>query len=346
MFWYSTSQGTLTQAMEFNKSTTIYSPMVTGSGACIVHQLLAENLPGYRIRGIPPRETLAPFSLGRYRENADIVHTAPDLGPAVLNDRGISVVTFHGYCLDKESLAHASLAQRMFYRTLLNRAIRQSVSRASAVTAVSNFTAGMIKNHLGFEGDVTVIKNGIDESRFHPSSSHHQGKQCRVLFSGNLSRNKGAHFLQDVSAGLPTGSHLAFTSGLRASRQPASSNGRLVNLGRIPYSDMHRVYQNADILFFPTLREGLGLAAIEAMSCGLPVVTTRCSALPEVVDHGKGGFLCEPNNVKEMLERVRELITNPGLRQEMGQYNREKVLREFRLQKMIDSYSELFRSLS
>lgn len=108
---------------------------------------------------------------------------------------------------------------------------------------------------------------------------------------------------------------------------------------------MHRVYQNADILFFPTLWEGLGLAAIEAMSCGLPVVSIRCSALPEVVDHGKGGFLCEPNDTKEMLARVRELIANPHLRREMGEFNREKVLREFRLQQLLDSYTELFNTL-
>jgi len=81
------------------------------------------------------------------------------------------------------------------------------------------------------------------------------------------------------------------------------------------------------------------------MSCGLPVVSTRCSALLEVVDHGKGGFLCEANDTKEMLARVLELVANPHLRREIGEYNREKVLREFRLQQMLDSYTELFSTL-
>ena len=67
---------------------------------------------------------------------------------------------------------------------------------------------------------------------------------------------------------------------------------------------MHKVYQQSDILFFPTLREGFGLVVAEAMACGLPVVTTDCSSLPELIDHGKGGYLCEPNNLEDMIGRI------------------------------------------
>lgn len=339
----SDSQGTLTEAMEFNN--TIHCPMVTGSGAYIVHQLLAQNFGNYQLTDISPRETLLPPLLGKYARTGGITHTAPDLGPAVIPPESPAVVTFHNYYLDDEAMRAASFAQKLFYSTILKRAVTQSVARATVVTAVSDFTAGLVKNHLGYAGTVEVIKNGVDEARFCPTGEQHQGTDCRVLYSGNLTRRKGAHLIDYIAQGLPAGSHMAITSGLRTD-QLGNADDQIQSLGRIPYEEIHKAYQSADVLIFPTLREGLGLAAVEAMACGLPVVSTRCSALPEVVDHGKGGYLCEPYDGPTLLKRVRELIENPAMRQEMGEYNREKVLREFRLQQMLDSYAELFSGLT
>lgn len=322
----------------------IYSPMVTGSGAYIVHQQLAQGIADYRLQGMPPRRTVFPPLLRRYRCADAIVHTAPDFGPSVLSPENKVVLTFHNYYLDREALRYASFSQRLFYRTVLSHAIKGACKRADAVTAVSDFTASLVKHHLGYAGEVVVIKNGVDERKFFVRSEPHQGRECRVLFAGNLTRRKGAQLLQYIGSGLPAGCHLAYTSGLRRAMS-GHANDKLVQLGRIPHAEMPGIYRGADVLFFPTLREGLGLAAVEAMACGLPVVTTRCSALPEVVEHGKGGYLCEINDGPEMLKRLRQLIDDPHLRQEMGEYNREKVLRDFRLQRMIEDYESLFSAL-
>lgn len=317
--------------------------MVTGSGAYVIHALLAQHIEHYEVAGMAPRLTLFPPLLRRYRKLSPIIHTAPDFGTSLYVRESQAVVTFHSYYLDDEALRYASPAQALFYKTVLDPAIRRSVARADRVTAVSDFVAKQVKEHLNYQGDVVVIKNGVDENSFQMRPSH-SGRQCRILFVGKLMRRKGAHLLNYVANGIQQDCHVAYTGGLRdVSRQ--LDNPKLLPLGRIPHAKMPEVYRDSDILFFPTLREGLGLAAVEAMACGLPVVTTRCSALPEIIDDGKGGYLCDMNDGPQMLKRLRELIENPGVRQEMGEYNREKVLQEFRLGRMVDEYQHLFKSL-
>ena len=92
----------------------------------------------------------------------------------------------------------------------------------------------------------------------------------------------------------------------------------------------------------PTVREGFGLSVAEAMACGLPVVVSDCSSLPELIDHGKGGYLCPVGNVDMFAEKINFLAENPDLRKQMGEYNRAKVEMMFSLDQMIENYKKLF----
>ena len=78
------------------------------------------------------------------------------------------------------------------------------------------------------------------------------------------------------------------------------------------------------------------------MACGLPVVATDCSSLPELIDEGKGGFLCPLGDVDAFAEKINFLAENPQLRREMGEYNRAKVEKMFTLERMVAQYQELF----
>ena len=69
---------------------------------------------------------------------------------------------------------------------------------------------------------------------------------------------------------------------------------------------------------------------------------TERSSLPELIDHGKGGFLCPLGDVDAFAEKVNLLAESPALRREMGEYNRAKVERLFTLERMVLEYEELF----
>lgn len=109
---------------------------------------------------------------------------------------------------------------------------------------------------------------------------------------------------------------------------------------------MPEIYQDADILLFPTVREGFGLAAAEAMASGIPVVTTNCSALPELVHHGKGGYLCSIGNVDDYAKRINFLASSPEIRKKMGEYNRQRIEENFTLSIMINRYEKLFDTVN
>ncbi len=325
----------------------IFSPMATGNGAYVIHKILAKNISGYDVCGYNPYWTLFPPALPvlcRGKEDADLVHTTPDYG-RFFKKKGIPlVITFHGYVLDSFMDSYSSLLQRIHYKTDLRYFTLQALRLADTITSVSKFTAALVRQHTGFTGKIETIYNGIDTSLFRPKHSQLQKGKIKVLFSGNLTRSKGADLIPLIAQQLGKNIEILCTSGLRT-RNTLDPVLNVKNIGSIPYSDMPAIYQQADILLFPTVREGFGLAAAEAMACGLPVVTTNCSSLPELIVHGKGGYLCELGNVNEFASRLNQLADSPKLRHEMGEYNRERVEEKFTLEQMVKEYRKLFEKI-
>jgi glycosyltransferase involved in cell wall biosynthesis len=324
----------------------VVSPMATGSGAYIIHQNLANKIRNYHICVYNPFWTLCPPVLPflcRWQGIPDIIHTTPDYAAFFKRGKIPLVITFHNFVLDKEAIVHETLLQRIHHQTDLRFFTQKALSAATAVTAVSQFTAKLVKKELGYCGNVQVIYNGVDTNMFFTKQKK-ETVLIKVLFSGNLIRRKGVDLLPLIADKLNANIEILYTTGLRTKKKlPAHTN--LKNIGAVPYSYMPKVYQDADILLFPTVREGFGLAAAEAMACGLPVVATNCSSLPELIVNGKGGYLCELGNVDEFAARINELAASPALRREMGEYNRAKVEKMFTLDRMVKEYQDLFQEV-
>lgn len=328
---------------------TVRSVMAYGNGAHIVHAELADALPSYQLRGCNPYLAAIPGlphpGLRRWLADTPIVHLPADYGHVPLPSNSMRVITFHNFYLDPENMARSSLAQRLFYRHVLRRSVIAATGSAHRIVVVSRFLADCVRRHgLAKNTPVEVIYNGIDTQRFHPAENPDQNRPLRVLFVGNPSRRKGFHLLSALAEHLPHGVELAFTTGLR-NEQVQAIHPRLISLGHAPYSEMHRLYQQSDILLFPTYLEGFGLCVAEAMACGLPVVSTNCSAIPELIEHGRGGFLVEPGDFASMLKRILQLLADAELRNDMGQWNRARAIRDFARPRMLNEYQELFGSL-
>jgi len=325
----------------------IISPIPSGCGAYVLHKSLEAGIEGYRVWDYSPYWEYFPFALPLLRggEKPDLVHTTPDHG-LFFHRKGIPlVITAHHIVLDDFMQAYSTPLQRLHYKTDLRCFTLASLKRASVVTSISMSTAKMLRDELGYDKDIRIIYNGIDTNRFLPPSVPPQKTgEIRVLFAGNLTRRKGANLLPAIASRLQPDVRIYYTRGLRkTSPLPALPN--LIDRGYIPAEDMPALYRNADILLFPTVREGFGLAAAEAMACGLPVVATDCSSLPELIDDGKGGFLCPLGDVGAFAEKINFLAENPELRREMGDYNRAKVEKMFTMDRMVMQYRELFEEV-
>jgi colanic acid/amylovoran biosynthesis glycosyltransferase len=104
-------------------------------------------------------------------------------------------------------------------------------------------------------------------------------------------------------------------------------------------------YELSDIYIQPSLYEALGAAAIEASSMELPIIASNVGGLPEVVEHGATGLLVPPNDASAIAQAVMSLANNREKRIRMGQLGREKVIRQFSLEREVKEWLALYEKV-
>jgi glycosyltransferase involved in cell wall biosynthesis len=329
------------------KDQLILSPMARGSGAFVIHRLLERHLSNYSVVPYSSKWIFMPFMLPATASvnGASLLHTVADYARFFYRSPIPMIISFQNYVLDRWMRPYSSFLQRLHYITDLKLWTQLAINRAVKMTAVSRFTANLVKKDMKLSAQIDVIYNGVNTDHFtphlHKIPNH---KEVRVFFSGNLTRRKGAHWIPEIAGYLNKNINIYYTQGLRTRNTlPAMPN--LKSIGSIQFKDMPNHYRQMDILLMPTVREGLSLSVMEAMACGIPIVASDCSSLPEQVDDGKGGFLCPVGDVKAFAEKINILADSPKIRNEMGEYNRFKVEQNFGLEKMINSYQNLFEKI-
>jgi glycosyltransferase involved in cell wall biosynthesis len=111
---------------------------------------------------------------------------------------------------------------------------------------------------------------------------------------------------------------------------------------------IHEILNSTDIFLLPSQREGLPTVILEAMSHGIPVIASDVGGIPELVQHGKTGYLAPPGDCDEFKDKLVHLIKNPQKRKLMGECGRRLVDSQFSLDLMVGSieqkYLELYKS--
>jgi len=323
----------------------IVSPMPTGSGAIVVHRMLEHELQNYTVVPYSPSLTYFPPAL-RWRvprPAADLVHTTPDYAPFMKRAGLPLVTTFHNFVIDDFMAPYSTFLQRLHYRTDLRYFLQKALRIADRVTAVSEFTAGLVRQVLGYGGSIDVIPNGIDTEFFKPAVRRTGNQPLRVLFAGNPSLRKGVQWLPEIARKVQGQATIVCASGLRGDWFAGLEAAGVEMLGRVPYASMPALYQSVDALLLPTVREGDSLAVLEAMSSGLPVIASDCSSLPERVATGQGGYLCAIGDVDGFVTAIGQL-QDPALRARMGEFNRDRAIAEFDVSRMVNLYADVFRA--
>jgi len=106
--------------------------------------------------------------------------------------------------------------------------------------------------------------------------------------------------------------------------------------------DVPRLLSVLDAFVLPSLSEGLSLALLEAMASGKPVVATRVGGNPELIDHGRTGFLVQPEDAKDLAANLVKLLSDPGMMQEFGRQGVDRVRQHFSMGRMVDGYRDLY----
>lgn len=259
------------------------------------------------------------------------------------------VTTVHHLTTDPRLTPVSSLAQRIFYRLVESQYDGWSVKKADAVVCVSRYTQQMTEQTYG-RTDTHLIYDGIDTDVFSP---HPDGKidalpasdaRVKLLFVGNRTRRKGFDLLPKIMDLLPSDYVLYYTASFQAGVD-VNPHQRMIPIGTPDRDGLVAAYRSADIMLFPSRLEGFGIAPAEALACGIPVVTTNASALPEVVDHRLSGILVDTNDVAGYADAVRTLGEDARLRAQYGAFGREKVVKSFGYDMLGPAFLQLYQRL-
>jgi len=109
-------------------------------------------------------------------------------------------------------------------------------------------------------------------------------------------------------------------------------------------TNIPEIMKMVNIFIMPSLREGLGIAALEAMAAEIPIVATKVGGLPEVIEDGISGILVPPRNDKAIVKALVYLIKNSEKAQEMGKQGLKICREKFSLKLMINNIEELYKS--
>ncbi|MEI6809479.1 MAG: glycosyltransferase family 4 protein, partial [bacterium] len=260
---------------------------------------------------------------------ADVIHTSVEHGSLVHIPGRPLVLTAHHNVLDPAYQNYTGLLQKLFHHVLVHPRQERSLRAASAVICVSEATQrSYAASYPGSADRLQVVYHGIDTRRFVPGDAGQRsesiGRRFSILFVGHMTRRKGADLLPAIMDRLGPDYTLTCVGQRNAAghRTVTPSGAEIFVRQAASDDELLRLYQECDVLLFPSRLEGFGYAVAEAMSCGKPVVATRGSSMPELVDHERGGLLCEENNVTAFADAVRRICETPGLPTAMGIHNR------------------------
>ena len=117
------------------------------------------------------------------------------------------------------------------------------------------------------------------------------------------------------------------------------------NIKKVPHEKMPEVYMSSSVLLFPSKREGLPPAVMEAQALKRPVIATNVGGIPDIVVHGKTGFLVRPGDVEAMARYIVYLKDNPSLLRKMGDEARRHVLEKFSKENVLNRLVKIYNSL-
>lgn len=231
-----------------------------------------------------------------------------------------------------------------------------SINQSDAVTAVSQFLKDETFKYFKVKKDICVIPNFVDFERFNKKPKNHfkvaiapNGEKI-IVHTSNFREVKRLddvlHVFEGINKVIPSKLLLMGDGPDRSRLELLTRKMDLVQdvrfLGKI--EAVEEVLSIADLFLLPSERESFGLAALEAMACQVPVISSDAEGIPEVNIDGVTGYISKIGNVKEMAANALKILSDPAIHQQfkLAAFERAK---EFDLKNIIVKYEDVYKKL-
>lgn len=243
---------------------------------------------------------------------------------------------------------------------VLKLANRLAVRRADRVIAISHALADFVREVEGVTPPrLVTVHYGLAPHEYPPGARAEaraawgvEAGAPVVGFFGRLIEQKGVDVLlrafAHVHEGYPAARLVIVGDGtlrpaLAAQAQALGLSDAVIFAGWAP--DAARLMPGADVIVMPSRWEGFGLVALEAMSAARPLVASRVSALPEIVDDLKTGLLVPPDRPGALAQALEGLLADPVWAAALGSAGRQRLLRVFSVEKMVQATLDVYESI-
>lgn len=292
----------------------------------------------------------------RYKQY-DIIHDNQSLSYGILKIRklGTPVVTtiHHPIPIDRDLAIKAakSLWQKMGIQrwyAFANMQLKVAKKLSHFITGSQNSYRQIIDIFKLPEDSLRVIYDGVDSSIFAQSSEVGRLENRLLVINSGDTPLKGLKYMLEAVAALRAQRKIGlvivgkqmrngYTQGLVES---LGITDCVTHMGHIDTTELVRQYSMATMVVVPSVYEGFGLPAAEAMSCNAPVISTTAGALPEIV--GDAGILVPPANTTALVEAITHLLDNPDKRKHLGEMGYRRIRQMFNWENTAKHTAEVY----
>ncbi|MCQ9205359.1 MAG: glycosyltransferase family 4 protein [Omnitrophica bacterium] len=250
-----------------------------------------------------------------------------------------------------------------FYKHYFKTILRRSLSCADYIMVVSRYVKDELIELFNADPEKIIVNyNALDKSFITANSDAFESRVLEkykiktdyILYVGNLMPHKNVSLLIKAYSGLPKGlkdkyklviaggRNWTYQQQLELSRELGLENS-IIFAGFIDDEALASIYRRASLFVFPSLREGFGFPPLESMGCGIPVVASRATSLPEII--GDAGILVNPSDVGGFTKAMEKVLNDESLQNELAERGLKRA-KEFSTEKMAAVLFSVFEKLS
>jgi glycosyltransferase involved in cell wall biosynthesis len=286
-----------------------------------IHRIFGVPFPPYpQVRLCPPHPGIG-RALKRFKP--DLIHA---VNPFILGPGGAFYARRNGIPLVASYHTNVAAYTRFYGLDFMEKATRSWTRTWHSRARINLCTSEATRDYLLREGikRVRVWPQGVDARLFHPSRASREWRErlsggrpeARILlYVGRLAPEKSIKRLKAaVSAAPNTCLAIVGKGPIQRDLEREFAGTPTHFTGLLTGEDLAAAYASADLFVFPSTTETLGMAMIEALASGLPVVAARSGAVHEVVSEGENGLLYEPDSDGDLVAAVHRVLQDEALR--------------------------------